>query len=129
MMQDLKTQNRMTHDFMRGDFASLLKMTAAAFAALMVLGFVLAFFFLLWKEHLVASAKKVFAAFLPKQMLIHLVDTVAFANRTFGRYFIGVIFDSLCLGIIIFFTLMILRFSTISGSRLSSFPNFPVATM
>ena len=76
----------------------------------LVLGFILAFFFLLWKEHLIASAKKVFAAFLPKKMLIHLVDTVAFANRTFGRYFIGVIFDSLCLGIIIFFTLMILRF-------------------
>ena len=38
MMQDLKMQNRLTHDFMHGDFASLLKMTAAAFAALMVLG-------------------------------------------------------------------------------------------
>lgn len=41
MMQDLKTQNRLVHDFMRGEFAALLKMTAAAFAVLMVLGFVL----------------------------------------------------------------------------------------
>ena len=72
-----------------------------------ILGFILAFFFLLWKERLIASTKKFFAAFLPKRLLINLVDTVAFANRTFGRYFIGVIFDSLSLGVIIFFTLMI----------------------
>lgn len=41
MMQDLKMQNRLTRDFLHGEFASTLKMTAVAFAILMVLGFVL----------------------------------------------------------------------------------------
>lgn len=95
--------------FLRGMIDKVTAWSGAFLLGLLrvVLGFILAFFFLLWKERLIASAKKTFAAFLPKRLLINLVDTVAFANRTFGRYFIGVIFDSLCLGVIIFFTLMI----------------------
>jgi len=41
MINDLKTQNRLTREFMRGEFASQLKISAIAFAVLMVLGFVL----------------------------------------------------------------------------------------
>ena len=70
-------------------------------------GLFLSFFVLLHSEQLRIGAKKLLAAIFPAKFYNGAMRTVHMADRIFGRFFVGKIFDSLIIGVI---TLAILAF-------------------
>lgn len=95
----------------------LLGMAADLFAsgimAILRIGFilifsvVLSFFMLLYKEYWTAGLKRVALALMPRKLYAEIGDTLTFANRTFGRYLLGSVFDSILVGIETFLALTI----------------------
>lgn len=86
-------------------FLSYLGTIGARFAIwlfLFLVGFIISFFVLLHKEHLRAAVKKLLAALLKPKRFNSTMEVARLADRTFGRFFIGKIFDSLIIGVISF---------------------------
>ena len=86
-------------------FLSYLGTIGARFAIwlfLFLVGFIISFFVLLHKEHLRAAVKKLLAALLKPKRFNSTMAVARLADRTFGRFFIGKIFDSLIIGVISF---------------------------
>ena len=93
-------------------FLSYLGTIGARFALwllLFTLGFIISFFVLLHKEHLQASVKKLLASILKPKRFNSTMEVARLADRTFGRFFIGKIFDSLIIGVISFLVFWIFR--------------------
>ena len=93
-------------------FLSVLGRIGGQFALwllLFFLGFFISFFVLLHKEHLQASVKKLLAAILKPKRFNSTMRVARLADRTFGRFFIGKIFDSLIIGVISFVVFWIFR--------------------
>ena len=74
-----------------------------------LLGFFISFFILLHKEHLSATTKKFLAATLKPKRFNSVMQVTRLTDRTFGRFFIGKIFDSLIVGVISFFVFWVFR--------------------
>ena len=74
-----------------------------------LVGFIISFFVLLHKEHLQASVKKLLASFLKPKRFNSMMRVAGLADKTFGRFFIGKIFDSLIIGVISFVVFWIFR--------------------
>ena len=72
-----------------------------------VVGLFLSFFVLLHSEQLRIGAKKLLAAVFPARFYNGTIRTIHMADKIFGRFFVGKIFDSLIIGVI---TLAILGF-------------------
>ena len=81
----------------------------ALWLLLFFLGSFISFFVLLHKEHLQASVKKLLAAILKPKRFNSTMRVARLADRTFGRFFIGKIFDSLIIGVISFVVFWIFR--------------------
>ena len=81
----------------------------ALWLLLFLLGFFISFFVLLHKEHLQSSIKKLLAALLKPKRFNSTMRIARLADRTFGRFFIGKIFDSLIIGVISFAVFWIFR--------------------
>lgn len=93
-------------------FLSLLGRIGGEFALwllLFLIGIFISFFVLLHKEHLQASVKKLLAAILKPKRFNSTMRVARLADRTFGRFFIGKIFDSLIIGVISFVVFWIFR--------------------
>lgn len=93
-------------------FLSFLGKIGGRFAVWLILflvGFIISFFVLLHKEHLLASVKKLLASFLKPKRFNSTMEVARLADRTFGRFFIGKIFDSLIVGVISFVVFWICR--------------------
>ena len=67
-------------------------------AVTIVLATVLSFYMLLYKEFWTAGLKRTMAAILPRRWYAEMTETLSFANRTFGRYLLGSVFDSILVG-------------------------------
>ncbi len=65
-----------------------------------LIGLFLSFFVLLHHEKLRTGVKKFLAAFLPSRAFNGIMTTTSMANRIFGKFLIGKIFDSLVVGIV-----------------------------
>ncbi len=72
-----------------------------------ILAVVLSFFMLLYKEVWTTRLKRTAVALLPRKLYAEICDTLVFANRTFGRYLVGSVFDSLLVGCEVFLLLLI----------------------
>ena len=93
-------------------FLSYLGTIGARFAIWLLLffvGFIISFFVLLHKEHLRAAVKKLLASLLKPKRFNSTMEVARLADRTFGRFFIGKIFDSLIIGVISFVVFWIFR--------------------
>ena len=93
-------------------FLSYLGTIGARFAIWLLLfsvGFIISFFVLLHKEHLHAAVKKLLASLLKPKRFNSTMEVARLADRTFGRFFIGKIFDSLIIGVISFAVFGIFR--------------------
>lgn len=66
------------------------------------LGLVFAIYFLCTKEHLAAQAKKLAQAVFSEKLYAKIINVITLTDRTFGKYFIGAILDSLLVGFICF---------------------------
>ena len=81
----------------------------ALWLLLFIVGFIISFFVLLHKEHLQASVKKLLASLLKPKRFNSTMRVARLADNTFGRFFIGKIFDSLIIGVISFVVFWIFR--------------------
>lgn len=83
----------------------VLKLSSITFT--LILAWVLSFFMLLYKESWTAGLRRTVTAILPKKLYAEITDTLSFANRTFGRYLLGSVFDSVLVGCETFLALWI----------------------
>ena len=67
-----------------------------------LLGLFISFFVLLYKEKLIAITKKFLASILSAKHFNNAMSVARLTDRTFGRFFIGKIFDSLIIGVLSF---------------------------
>ena len=87
----------------------LLSTRVLAFLGNTLIGIFLSAYFLYHKDLLAAIARRFICAFLPRRACLFLSDTLAFADRAFGRFLVGSIFDSLIVGLIAFIVLAIVK--------------------
>ncbi len=83
--------------------------TILAGALDVVLGVVFAIYFLLAKEHLASNVKKLLRALVKEKTYHNVLRIVRLTDETFGKYFTGVILDSMLVGVICFIAMTILR--------------------
>lgn len=67
-----------------------------------LLGAILSAYFLFHKELILATVRKITLALLPRKVYRFFADTLAFADRAFGQFIVGKLFDSLLIGVIAF---------------------------
>ena len=77
------------------------------FVVTLVISVALSFFMLLYKEAWTSGLKRAVMAVLPLKWYAELNDTLVFANRTFGRYLLGSVFDSILVGLETFLAMTI----------------------
>ena len=74
-----------------------------------LLGLFISIFVLLYKEKLIAITKKFLASILSAKRFNSIMSVVRLTDRTFGRFFVGKIFDSLIIGVLSFVVFWIFR--------------------
>ncbi len=74
-----------------------------------IMGIIIAIYFLHSKERLCAIVKKFFNAILSKKAYLNLVSLTRFTDKTFGGFLIGKIIDSFIIGILTFVVLIIFK--------------------
>lgn len=72
-----------------------------------ILGFVFSVYFLCAKEHISAQAKKLARAIFNEKHYEKILNIITLTDKTFGKYFIGAILDSLLVGFITFLLMTI----------------------
>ncbi len=75
-----------------------------------VVGIVLSFYFLMYKHSMIAKTRKFFCAMFSKRVYNKLAEFAAYTDRTFGRYLMGALLDSLLVGMIVIIVLSISGF-------------------
>ena len=75
-----------------------------------VVGIILSFYFLMSKHIMIAKTKKFFCAMFPKNVYNKLAEFATYTDRTFGRYLMGALLDSIMVGVIVIVVLSILGF-------------------
>lgn len=75
-----------------------------------ILGVILAIYFLLSKDKLIGQAKKICASLLSERKYVNLVSLAKYTDRSFGQYIRGMLLDSILIGIILFVILWIFDF-------------------
>lgn len=74
-----------------------------------LLGIIFSVYFLLFKEHLIAQIKKLFAALLPDKWFVRAVHYTYVTDHTFGGFINGKIFDSMIIGVLCFILMNIFK--------------------
>ena len=81
--------------------------TVASAVLDIVLGFVFAVYFLCAKEYIIAQTKKVASALFSKKIYDKIAYFISLTDRTFGKYFVAAILDSILVGFICFLLVQI----------------------
>ncbi len=74
-----------------------------------LIGFIVAVYFLLAKEKLIAKFKKLCAAVFSRRHYLNLVYLVRYTDKTFGGFIIGKIIDSIIIGLLTFIVMSLLQ--------------------
>lgn len=74
-----------------------------------LIGVIVAIYFLLAKERLIAKAKKLLAAFLNRRHYLNLVNLIRFTDKTVGGFIIGKLIDSVIIGLLTFVVMSIIQ--------------------
>lgn len=82
-------------------------LTVSAQLVDIVVGIIVAIYFLLGKERFTAQIKKLMYALLPKSSANYLVEKARFTNKTFSKYISGQLTDAAVLGTICFIAMSI----------------------
>lgn len=75
-----------------------------------IVGFILSIYFLIYKESIIAKLKRILCATFKKDSYEKLINFARYTDKTFGRYIIGVILDSILVGLVVFLILTIIKF-------------------
>ncbi|MBQ2987793.1 MAG: AI-2E family transporter [Clostridia bacterium] len=87
------------------DYLPMLEDILHSFAALifdLVLGFIFAGYFLYNKEHIIAQVQKISKSFLSESNYDKVRNFLSVVDKTFGKYFVAAILDSILVGFICF---------------------------
>jgi len=74
-----------------------------------LIGVIVAIYFLLAKERLIAKAKKLLAALLNRRRYLNLVNLIRFTDKTVGGFIIGKLIDSVIIGLLTFVVMSIIQ--------------------
>lgn len=74
-----------------------------------LIGVIVAIYFLLAKERLVAKFKKLLAALLNRKHYLNLINLARFADKTVGGFIIGKLIDSAIIGVLTFIVMSIIK--------------------
>ncbi len=74
-----------------------------------LLGAILSAYFLFHKELILATTKKITLALVPRKVYRFFADTLTFADRAFGQFIVGKLFDSLLVGVLAFIVFALVR--------------------
>ncbi len=74
-----------------------------------IMGVIIAVYFLHSKERLCAISKKFINAILPRKAYLNVVNLTRFTDKTFGGFLIGKIIDSAIIGLLTFVVLVIFK--------------------
>ena len=77
--------------------------------AKLLIGIVLSFYIMLFKEKVIAGVKKYSCAILPKKAFTFAYEVVKNADQAFGKFFVGQLIDSLLVGVIVFIILWLVK--------------------
>lgn len=73
-----------------------------------LIGVIVAVYFLLAKERLIAKAKKLLAAFLERRHYLNFIYLMRFTDKTVGGFIIGKLIDSIIIGLLTFVVMSII---------------------
>ena len=74
-----------------------------------LIGVIVAIYFLLSKEKLIAKSKKFLAAILNRRHYLNMINLLRFTDKTVGGFIIGKLIDSVIIGILTFFVMSIIN--------------------
>jgi len=98
-------------DFVQGNVPGVLGYVTSVFTNVgnFFMGFVIAMYILLDREHLYAQFSKLFKAILPTKGFNYLAHVKDICVDRFGKFFIGKLIDSTIIGVICYIILLILK--------------------
>ncbi len=99
--------------FIEADLTSLLTTFAKEIITQLfaiIVGFILSIYFLIYKESIIAKLKRILCAMFKKDSYEKIINFTRYTDKTFGRYIIGVIVDSILVGFVVFLILTIIKF-------------------
>ncbi len=73
-------------------------------------GIVLSIYFLIYKDSLIARIKRILCSYFKKSNYEKIINFGRYADKTFGRYLLGTIVDSILVGLLVFAILAIAKF-------------------
>jgi len=74
-----------------------------------LIGVIVAVYFLLAKERLIAKAKKLLAAVCNRRHYLNLINLIRFTDKTVGGFIIGKLIDSIIIGLLTFVVMSIIK--------------------
>ncbi len=74
-----------------------------------LIGVIVAVYFLLAKERLIAKSKKIIAAILNRRHYLNLINLLRFTDKTVGGFIIGKLIDSIIIGLLTFLVMSIIK--------------------
>lgn len=82
--------------------AGILSTNLVTFAVNLLLGIVISAYILFNKDAVLAAARKMMTALLPRKVYRNVLETARYADRAFGRFIVGNIFDSMIVALLSF---------------------------
>lgn len=83
--------------------------TAVSQVFYVIVAFILSVYFLIYKDSIVARIKRILCAMFKKENYESIIDFARYTDRTFGRYILGAVCDSILVGFVVFIILTIVR--------------------
>ena len=75
-----------------------------------IVGLILSVYFLIYKESIVAKIKRFLCSVFKRNTYEKIIHFARYTDKTFGRYIIGAILDSILVGLVVFLILTIINF-------------------
>ena len=75
-----------------------------------VIGFILSFYFLIYKDSIFVKCKRILCALFPEKAYNRIIHFAKYTNDTFGKYITGTICDAVLVGCVVTLVLSIFKF-------------------
>jgi len=76
----------------------------------LIVGLILAIYFLIYKETITSKLKRLLCAVFKRDHYEKILHFARYTDKTFGRYIIGALLDSILVGVVVFLILAIIKF-------------------
>lgn len=83
--------------------------TAVSQVFYVIVAIILSVYFLIYKDSIIAKIKRILCAIFKKEKYEGIINFARYSDRTFGRYILGAICDSILVGLVVFIILSIVK--------------------